>query len=109
MATYNDLAFEHYYLVKEKETSDITLLQTVMETSKCVLVLQIDEVDMTYWKKKDEPVFEIIEELTEEQVAEYDTLFEDEDEEAWDIEEPDYEFDDEEEPGDEELLDKDEE
>ncbi len=67
-----------------------------METSQCLLILHVDEFESTIWKKKEETVYEIIEELTEEQVAEYESLFdEDEEEEAWDIEEADYDFDDE--------------
>lgn len=82
MATYNDLTLEHYYLVKEDEATDIALVQPVMETGKCVLLLYVDEVETTIWKKKEDSLAEIIEELTEEQVAEYENLF-DNDEDAW--------------------------
>ena len=95
MATYTNLGIDRYYLIKEGENSDITLVQPVMETNLCLLLLHIDEIETSVWKKKADTVYEIIEELTEEQVAEYEALFEDEDEE-WDIDEPDYSFDDDE-------------
>jgi hypothetical protein len=101
MATYTNLSIDSYYLIREEEGGEITLVQPVMETNQCLLILQIDEIETTVWKKKDDTVFEIIEQLTEEQVAEYENLFEDEDE-AWDIDEPDYDFDDEEEDEEEE-------
>ena len=82
MATYNELTLESYYLVREKEENDIVLVQPVMETGKCILLLYIDEIETTTWKKKQDNVFEIIEELTEEQVAEYENLF-DSEEDAW--------------------------
>ncbi len=105
MATYNDLELDHYYLVQETETAEIMLVQPVMATSQCLLILQIDEVEMTFWRKKVTPVFEIVEELNEEQVAEYESLFEDDnDYEDWETEETDYELE-----GDEEFEEEEDE
>lgn len=104
MATYANLELDHYYLIQETEGGPITLVQAVLETVKTFLVLQIDEVETTAWKKKDDAFFEIIEELTEAQVAEYEDLFEDDDDD-WGFNEIEYDeedFDDEEE-GDEEA------
>jgi len=103
MGTYNQLALLQHYLVKEKEDSEITLVQTVMETGKCVLLMYYDEFDTTIWKKKDEAIFEIIEELTADQVAEYGELLNNEDDYSdWELEEPGYSF----EEGEDELLDE---
>lgn len=106
MANYTDLLLDHYYLIREKEGGEITLIQVVLETAKSLLLLEIDEVESTFWKKKDDFVFEIVEELTPEQVAEYEDLFEDEDDE-WDFNEIEFEDDDTEE--DEEEEDEEEE
>jgi len=98
MATYNELELEHYYLVRETEGGEITLVQPIMETGKCFLVLTIDEVETTAWKKKDDTLAEVIEELTEEQVEEFEEIFEEDDDlSAWqDDEEFDFEDDGEE-------------
>jgi hypothetical protein len=80
MATYSDLEVNSYYLIQEGDDEDIILVQPLMETNECVLLLQHDDYENTYWRRKDDTVAEIIEELTEEQVEEYENLFEDEDE-----------------------------
>lgn len=111
MATYNELELEHYYLVRETEGGEITLVQPIMQTGKCFLVLTIDEIETTAWKKKEDSIAEIIEELTEEQVEEFEEIFdEDDDLSAWqEDEEFDFEDDDEEWGEEEEEDDDDEE
>jgi hypothetical protein len=111
MATYANLELDHYYLIKETESEDITLVQPVLETVKTFLILQIDEVETTVWKKKDDVIFEVIEELTPDQVAEYEDLFEDEDEE-WSFDDLEYSSDlagDDEEDEDEDEEDEEDE
>ncbi|HWB24284.1 MAG TPA: hypothetical protein VG738_02340 [Chitinophagaceae bacterium] len=108
MATYNELTPGNYYLIQEGEETGIELVQPVMETGKCLLMLYIDEVETTMWKKKEAKIFEIVEELSAEQVAQYEDLFEDdeEDAEAWELEDAEYDYEEEEEesePGEEEL------
>lgn len=105
MATYTNLSLDHYYLIKETEGSEITLVQPVMETERCLLILHVDEIETTIWKKKDDAVFEIIEELTEEQVAEYESLFDDNDDD-WDFEEADYDGDAEDEEDEDEDVEQ---
>ena len=102
MATYSNLELDHYYLIKETEDTDITLVQPVMETGECFLILHLDEIETTVWKKKDDDIAEIIEELSEEQVAEFESLFEDDEDDNWNFEEPDYDFEEEEEEENEE-------
>jgi DNA-directed RNA polymerase delta subunit len=99
MATYANLELDHFYLIRETEGGEITLVQVVLETAKSFLLLHIDEIETTAWKKKDDFVFEIVEELPQEQVAEYEDLFEDDDDD-WNFNEIEY---------DEDELDEDEE
>ena len=62
-----------------------------MQTNSCVLVWEYkDPADGTFWKKKNDFIAEILEELTEEQLDDYEsTLYddwdEDEDEEEYSI------------------------
>jgi hypothetical protein len=86
MATYEDLFIDHFYLVREHADEDIVLIQPAMETNLCVLIMHYDDYETTYWRKKEDPIFEIVEELNDEQVEEYENLFEDEDEEDWEEE-----------------------
>jgi len=103
MATYNELEQDGYYLIREKEGADIILVQPLMQTAQCWLLTHIDEIEMTIWKKKDDIIFEIIEQLTDEQVFAYQQLFdgEEDDYSTWEDEEPGYSFEEEEEDEDE--------
>jgi hypothetical protein len=106
MATYSNLEINHYYLVRENADGEIILVQPIMETDNCFLLLHLDEIEITVWKKKESNIAEIIEELTEMQVAEYENLFEDE-EDNWGFD--DEELDEEEELGEEEEFEEEEE
>lgn len=108
MATYNDLELEGYYLVKEKEGAELILVQPVMQTAKSVLLTHIDDIELSIWRKKDDTVYEIVEQLTEEQVYQYQQLFDGDDDEfdAWQDEEPGYSFEEDEEDEDEEAEEK---
>ncbi|MFP5039490.1 hypothetical protein [Parasediminibacterium sp. JCM 36343] len=80
MATYSDLELNSYYLVIENEGDEISLVQPLMETDACVLLMNLDEYENTYWRKKSDDLFELVDELTEEQLEEYENLFDEEDE-----------------------------
>ena len=79
MATYSDLKPGFYYLIRENENSSIELVFIPMETGKCVLVEYQDEEQSMNWFKKTEPVYELIEQLTNEQAEQFESLFEKED------------------------------
>ncbi len=80
MANYSDLQIERFYLVIENEGEDVVLIQPLLETDNCVLLMQHDDEDTTFWRKKSDYVFEIVDELNDDQLAEYENLFDDEDE-----------------------------
>ena len=79
MANYSDLQIERFYLVIENEGEDVVLIQPLLETDNCVLLMQHDDEDTTFWRKKSDYVFEIVDELNDDQLAEYENLFDDED------------------------------
>lgn len=74
MAIFQDLELDKFYLVKMSENDNIRLVQVAMATEKCVLVYEFGEVDITYWKKKDDYINEVVEELTDESIDEYEAL-----------------------------------
>ena len=74
MAIFQDLELDKFYLIKLTGNEDIKLVQVAMSTDKCVLVYEFGEMDLTYWKKKDEQIIEIVEELTDEAIGEYESL-----------------------------------
>jgi len=92
MATYNDLYPSNYYLIKQNDNASIEMVYIPMVTGKCVLVEYQDDDQTMNWFKKTDSLFEVVEQLTEEQAVIYESLFEDEDEEEdlpWDDEEND--------------------
>lgn len=74
MAIFQDLELDKFYLVKVSHNDNIKLIQVAMATDKCVLVYEFGEEDTTYWKKKEENIHEIVEELTDESIDEYEAL-----------------------------------
>lgn len=90
MATYNELFPANYYLIQENENAQVELVYIPMVTSKCVLVEYEDEEQTMTWFKKTDQLFEVVEQLTEEQAVIYESLFEDdEDDDMWDEDEED--------------------
>ena len=81
MANYSDLQVDSFYLVIENEFEYIVLIQPLLETDNCVLLMHHDDDETTFWRKKSDTLFEIVEELTEAQAEEYQNLFDGDDEE----------------------------
>jgi len=76
MANYKDLLLDTRYLIKEFEGDSILLVEPIMITNECCLILIHDDVDSIVWKKQSDEILEIIEELTTAQSNEYDEMFE---------------------------------
>jgi hypothetical protein len=79
MPVFNDLSIEKKYLINEFDGDNVLLVEPIMKTEFCVLVLIHEDVETFIWKKLNDEIFDIIEELSEEKSEEYDALFEDED------------------------------
>jgi lysophospholipase L1-like esterase len=86
MATYSELIIGKYYLITENEGEELILVQPMLETSAAIfLILHDAEDEITYWRKKDDTIFEILEELTDEEALAYELLFDEEAaDEEWD-------------------------
>lgn len=78
MATYGDLLPDFYYVVQETENAALELVYVPLITEKCVLVEFQDDDQTLTWNRKTEELFEIVEQLTEEQAVIYESLFEEE-------------------------------
>ena len=79
MANYSDLQVDNFYLVIENEGEDVVLIQPLLETDNCVLLMHHDDDETTFWRKKHDQLFEIVDELTDEQAEEYERLFDSDD------------------------------
>ena len=75
MYSYALLEAGCYYLIQEKEDSAIQLLQVTMETDHCVFVTVYGDEEVLSWKKKTDPIVDIIELLSDEAVKEWQDLY----------------------------------
>ncbi|HRG83812.1 MAG TPA: hypothetical protein PLO99_14935 [Chitinophagaceae bacterium] len=89
MYAYDLLETGCYYLVKEKEDSPIILIKVAVETDHCLFIQRFDDLLATEWKLRKDPLFDIIECLSDEKVKEWeehyrsnaDAYYEDDEEE----------------------------
>ena len=89
MYAYELLENGCYYLVKEKEDSPIILIKVAVETDHCLFIQRFDDLMATEWKLRKDPLFDIIECLSDEKVKEWeehyrsndDAYYEDDEEE----------------------------
>lgn len=79
MPVFNELSLDKKYLINEFDGDQVLLVEPIMKTESCVLILIHEDVETFQWKKLTDEIFDIIEELTEEKSDEFDALFEDED------------------------------
>ncbi len=85
MPVFKDLSIEKKYLINEYDGDNVLLVEPIMRTESCVLILIHEDVESIVWKKLNDTIFEIIEELSEEKVEEYDLLFEEDEEDDFEI------------------------
>ncbi len=72
MYSYELLETGCHYLVREKEDSPVTLIKVAMESDHCLFLIRYDDPSATEWKLKKDPVFDIIECLSDEMVKEWE-------------------------------------
>lgn len=75
MYSYALLETGCHYLIQEKEESPIQLIQVTMETDYCVLVTEYGDEESLRWRKKNDPIFDIIELLSDEAVKDWQTYY----------------------------------
>jgi hypothetical protein len=75
MYSYALLETGCYYLIQEKEESPIQLIQVTMETDHCLFVTLYGDEELLSWRKKTDPILDIIELLSDEAVKEWQDLY----------------------------------
>jgi hypothetical protein len=75
MFSYGLLEPGCYYLVQEKESSEIKLIKVTVESDHCVFVMSYDDPMVTEWKRKTDALFDIVECLTDATVKEWETHY----------------------------------
>jgi hypothetical protein len=77
MKVFNDLKLDTKYLINEYDGDTVLMVEPIMKTDLCMLLFLHEDVETFVWKKLNDDIFDIIEELSVEKSKEYDALFED--------------------------------
>lgn len=68
MYSYGLLETGCYYLVQEKTNAPVELIKVAMETEQCMYIFRYTDELVTEWKRKNDPVHDILECLSDEMV-----------------------------------------
>jgi len=61
MPVFNDLSLDKQYLINEFDGDQVLLVEPIMKTESCVLILIHEDVETFQWKKLSDDIFDIIE------------------------------------------------
>lgn len=75
MYTYALLEPGCHYLLQETPESPVTIIKVSVETDLCLFVTSYQETVDSKWKKKTDPIHDIIECLSDEKVKEWESAF----------------------------------
>jgi len=78
-----------HYLVQEKEDTQVLLIKIIVESDQCLFVEKYEETPVQEWKRKNEPLFDILECLSDEKVKEWETAYNDNQESYYEEEDDD--------------------
>jgi len=77
MYSYGLLEPGCYYLVQERPDSPISLIKVTTVTDHCLYVFYYEDQLVTGWKRKTDPIHDILECLTDEAVADWEKHYND--------------------------------
>jgi hypothetical protein len=77
MYSYGLLEPGCYYLVQEKIDSPVNLIKVTSETDYCLYIFSYEDQLVTAWKRKSDPIFDIIECLSDEAVEAWEKQYND--------------------------------
>jgi hypothetical protein len=75
MYTYALLEPGCYYLVQEKKESPISLIRINVESDHCVFISRFQDDEVLEWKRKADPILDIIELLSDDAVAKWEEAY----------------------------------
>jgi hypothetical protein len=62
-----------YYLIQEKKEMPISLIRINVESDHCVFLSMFQAEEVLEWKRKTDPIYDIIELLSDEAVTSWET------------------------------------
>lgn len=77
MYSYALLEKNCHYLIQEKEGDPIMLIKINFETDHCAYISKYLETTLFEWRKKTDPIFDILELLDDNKVKEWEAVYND--------------------------------
>jgi len=77
MYSYALLETGCYYLIQEKEDSGLSLIKITMDTDYCLFVTSFGDNAVMQWKKKTDPIHDILELMGDDKVKEWESIYND--------------------------------
>ncbi|MDB5229642.1 MAG: hypothetical protein JWN76_447 [Chitinophagaceae bacterium] len=75
MYSYALLEPECYYLVQEKADEGLTLIQVKVKSDHCMYVCRYADEVLMEWKRKSDPIHDIVELLSDDVVSEWTAVY----------------------------------
>ena len=92
MASFGELKLNTYYLIQVDTDSDIELVSAILHTKETVLLRSYLPQAEDFFKYQDEPIFKLVEEVDEATAQQFESLYQQkEEEELFEYEEGDEE------------------
>ncbi|WP_126973777.1 hypothetical protein [Gynurincola endophyticus] len=77
MYSYALLECGCHYLIQEKENEALQLIKVAVESDLCMYVIKYGETAEYEWRKKTDSIHEILELLSDQKVAEWESVYND--------------------------------
>jgi len=77
MYSYALLEKNCYYLIQEKAEDPINLIRVNFETDQCMYISRFADPTQVEWKRKSDPIFDILELLGDDKIKDWETIYND--------------------------------
>jgi hypothetical protein len=77
MYSYALLEKNCYYLIQETEGSPVSLIKVNLETEQCMFVSRYVDEQINEWKKKGDPIFDILELVGDDKIKDWESIYND--------------------------------
>ncbi len=77
MYSYALLEKNCYYLIQETADSPVSLIKVNLETEQCMYVSRYADEQLNEWKKKGDPIFDILELVSDDKIKDWESIYND--------------------------------
>jgi hypothetical protein len=77
MYSYALLEKNCYYLIQETDEAPVSLIKVNLETEQCMYVSRYADEQVNEWKKKGDPIFDILELVSDDKIKDWESIYND--------------------------------